>query len=48
MADKVQVNIKNVPPELLKAAQAKAKKEDRSLSQIVRELLRKWLQAPTK
>lgn len=46
-----QTNIR-IPAELVAAAQREAKKQDRSLSQIVRDLLRRWVkrqeQKPTK
>ncbi len=37
-----QVNVKNIPPEVLKEAQKKAIDEGRSLSEILRELLQDW------
>jgi hypothetical protein len=40
---KTQISIKNVPVDLLKQAQAEAKKQDRPLSQIIRDLLRIWV-----
>ena len=42
---KVDVKITGVPADLLKAAKAQAKKEDKPLSQVIRELLRAWLKA---
>jgi predicted transcriptional regulator len=41
--DKVQINVRNVPAELLKKAQEIAEKQDRPLSQVIRELLREWV-----
>ena len=40
---KVQVQIARVPVDLLKRAQELAARNDRSLSSIVRELLRGWI-----
>ena len=37
-----QINVKNVPPEVLKQAQKKAIDEGRSLSEVLRELLQGW------
>ena len=37
-----QVNVKNIPPEVLKEAQKKAIDEGRSLSEVLRELLQDW------
>ena len=42
--NKVQISIKNVPAQLRAEALAKAKREDRSLNQVLRELLRKYVQ----
>jgi hypothetical protein len=41
--DKTQINVKNVPADLLAKAQEQAKKQDRPLSQVIRDLLRDWL-----
>jgi hypothetical protein len=41
--DKTQINVRNVPAELLKKAQELAEKQDRPLSQVIRELLREWV-----
>ena len=40
-----QVNVKNIPPEVLKEAQKKAIDEGRSLSEVLRELLQNWAKA---
>jgi plasmid stability protein len=37
-----QINVKNVPPDVLKQAQKKAIDEGRSLSEVLRELLTDW------
>ena len=37
-----QVNVKNIRPEVLKEAQKKAIDQGRSLSEVLRELLRDW------
>jgi len=39
-----QVNVKNVPPDLLRKAQIKAIQEGKSLSEVLRELLKDWTQ----
>lgn len=39
-----QVNIR-LQAELLQAAKEQAKKEDKPLSQVIRELLKKWLRS---
>ena len=41
--NKAQINVKNVPPELLEKAKMLAEKSDRPLSIIVRDLLREWV-----
>jgi hypothetical protein len=41
---KLVLNVTGIPADLLKAAKAQAKKEDRPLSQVIRDLLRAWLQ----
>lgn len=41
--DKVQINIKNVPAELLEKAKELAEKQDRPLSLVIRDLLREWV-----
>lgn len=41
--DKVQINVRNVPAELLEKAHKLAEKQDRPLSQVIRELLREWV-----
>ena len=41
--DKIQINVKNVPAGLVKKAQEQAKKQDRSLSVVIRDLLRNWV-----
>jgi hypothetical protein len=41
--DKTLINVKNVPADLLAKAQEQAKKQDCSLSVIIRDLLREWL-----
>jgi predicted HicB family RNase H-like nuclease len=38
-----QISVKNVPQELKKAAEEKAKREQRPLNQVIRELLRDWV-----
>ena len=38
-----QLNVKNIPPELLAKAKELAKQSDRPLSIIVRDLLREWV-----
>ena len=38
-----QINVKNVPPEVLKEAQKKAIDEDKSISEIVREMLEAYV-----
>lgn len=38
-----QISVKNVPPELKKKAEEKAKREQRPLNQVIRELLRDWV-----
>jgi hypothetical protein len=43
MNEKTQINVRNVPAELLKKAQELAEKQDRPLSQVIRELLREWV-----
>lgn len=46
-----QISVKNVPPELKAKAEAKAKQEQRPLNQVIRELLRDWVnqdKAPSK
>lgn len=46
-----QISVKNVPPELKAKAETKAKQEQRPLNQVIRELLRDWVnekQSPTK
>ena len=43
MEDTKQLNIRNVPADLLKKAQKIAKQQDRQLSQVVRELLRQYV-----
>ena len=40
-----QVNVKNIPSDVLKEAQKKAIDEGRSLSEVLRELLRDWAKA---
>lgn len=42
-----QINVKNVPPEVLKQAQKKAIDEGRSLSEVLRELLATWAKSKT-
>jgi plasmid stability protein len=37
-----QINVKNIPPEVLKQAKKKAIDEGRSLSDVLRELLQAW------
>jgi hypothetical protein len=37
-----QINVKNVPPEVLREAQKKAIDQGKSLSEILRELLQDW------
>ena len=48
--EKTQINVKNVPADLLAKAQEQAKKQDRPLSVIIRDLLRNWVkqQPPAK
>lgn len=38
-----QISVKNVPAELKAAAEEKAKREQRPLNQVIRELLREWV-----
>jgi hypothetical protein len=38
-----QISVKNVDPQLLAAAKEKAKREQRPLNQVIRELLRDWV-----
>jgi hypothetical protein len=40
---KEQISVKNVPPDLLAKAKKLAKASDRSLSLVVRDLLREWV-----
>jgi hypothetical protein len=42
-----QINVKNVPPHVLKEAQKKAIDEGRSLSEVLRELLESWTKSKT-
>lgn len=37
------INVKNIPPDLLRKAQELAEQQDRPLSQVIRELLREWV-----
>lgn len=37
-----QINVKEIPAEVLKAAKKKAIDEDKSLSEVLRELLKNW------
>lgn len=37
-----QINVKNIPPEMLKQAKKKAIDEGRSLSNVLRDLLQDW------
>ena len=41
--DKTQVNVKNVPTELLEKAKELAERQDRPLSIVIRDLLREWV-----
>lgn len=41
--DKTQVNVKNVPVDLLAKARELAKQNDRPLSIVIRDLLREWV-----
>jgi hypothetical protein len=48
-----QINVRNIPAELLKKAHELAERQDRPLSQVIRELLREWVKeqeqaSPTK
>ena len=43
MEDTKQLNVRNVPAELLAKAQRIAKEQDRQFSQVVRELLREYV-----
>ena len=45
--DKKQINVRNVPADLLAKAQEQAKKEDRPLSQVIRESSAKLGEAAT-
>ena len=38
-----QISVKNVPAELLAKAKEKARREQRPLNQVIRELLRDWV-----
>ncbi len=42
-----QINVKNIPPEVLKQAQKKAIDEGKSLSEVLRELLANWAKGKT-
>ena len=42
--DSDQINVRNIPPEILQKAQEIAKLEDRTLSQVIRELLRRYVE----
>jgi plasmid stability protein len=37
-----QINVKNIPPEVIKEARKKAIDQGRSLSDVLRELLQEW------
>jgi metal-responsive CopG/Arc/MetJ family transcriptional regulator len=39
-----QLNVRSIPQELLDKAQKIAKEQDRSLSQVIRELLREYVE----
>jgi metal-responsive CopG/Arc/MetJ family transcriptional regulator len=41
--EKTQINVRNVPADLLKRAQEIAKQQDRPLSQVIRDLMREWV-----
>jgi predicted transcriptional regulator len=41
--EKKVISIKNVPADLLKKAQILAAQQDRSLSLVIRDLLREWV-----
>lgn len=41
--DKTQINVKNVPVDLLAKARELAKQNDRPLSIVIRDLLREWV-----
>lgn len=41
--DKTQVNIKNIPADLLEKAKKLAEQNDRPLSIVIRDLLREWV-----
>ena len=48
-----QINVRNVPADLKRRAQIQAIEQDKSLSEVVRELLEEWTkeqqkQSPTK
>ena len=42
MKEVTQINVKDIPPEVLKQAKKKAIDENKSLSEVLRELLEKW------
>jgi hypothetical protein len=46
--DKVSIHITNVPQELYEEAKIKALREKRPLTEVVRELLEKWVDEPPK
>lgn len=52
MKDKASIQVSNVPAWLRKEAQIKAIREDRPLSEVIRELLANWVKekepTPTK
>ena len=43
MENKEQINVRNIPADLLAKAKEKAKKEDRPLSLVIRDLLREYV-----
>ncbi len=40
--EKTQLNVKGIPAELIARAQKQAEMQDRSLSQVIRDLLKAW------
>jgi len=41
--EKTQINVRNVPTELLERAQEIARQQQRPLSQVIRDLMREWV-----
>jgi len=47
MAKGKQINVRDIPPEILKEAKKKAIDENKSLSEVLRELLAGWTKGKT-